>query len=583
MKKQSILIFSVIFLLLVQTPLFAQKRNKTKGNTIVSNQAEIDKRIKTEAIFLEGLQDRLLGNDIDAILKMKEVLRVDSKNAAACYELTRIYFEIGDMDNAEKYGNMSVKIDPSNEWYYIYLAETKAQKGDYQGASKVYESLIKAKPKEYDYYTDWAFMLSKQKKFKEAIEVYDQLEKKMGAPDPEIIFQKVNLMLNIPDYDGSILELKKLIQLEPEEFSYYGMMAEIYEVKKDYAKAIDAYQELLNIEPENADATVALANIYKEKGDEQKYNEIVTQLFSNKTVDLDSKILAFIPFIEAMIEDTTKGAETLKLADIILTTHPDDPKSITAKADVLLNLNRKEEAKNAYISATEKGDCPVTIWSQLLIVLSDMQDYKGIMEYGEKAMVKFPDNALLTFYYALGAIQEKKTAEAITALEKGIILENRNPQLLIQMYTTLGDSYSELKLYENADTIYEKALSLDPNNANVLNNYAYFLSVRNVKIEKAERMSKRSNLIEDKNPAFQDTYAWIMFQKGNYKDAKIWMEKAMGKNEINASSVLWEHYGDILYKLGEIDKALIYWNKALKSEPENETLLKTKIQTKSIP
>ncbi len=584
MKKIILYIVIFSFVCLNQHELLAQKKGKSsKGVTQDDTQAILDKRIKTEALFLEGLQARLLGNDLDAIDKMKQVLKIDAKNAAACYELTRIYFEMGDMDNAEKYGTTSIKLDPNNEWYYIYLAETKAQKGDFQGASKVYENLTKAKPKDFEYYNDWAFMLSKQNKFKEAIAVYDLLEKKMGGSDEELIFEKVNLLLNIGDFDRSIGEMQKLIKLDPREYSYYGMLAEIFEAKKDFPNAISAYEDLLKIDPENTDATVALAKIYQEKGDQVKYNEIISRLFRNKTLDIDSKILAFIPFIEEMIDDTTKGKETLRLADIILEAHPDDPKAITAKADVLLNLNQKEAAKAAYISATEKGDCPLTIWTQLLTVLSEMNDNAGIMVYGEKAMEKFPQEPILNFYYSIGAIQLKETKAAISSLEKGVALQNRNPQLLVQMYTTLGDLYSGIKEYEKADTIYEKALTIDPNNPTVLNNYAYFLSVRNIKIEKAERMSRKSNLLEDKNSAFQDTYAWILYQKGNYKEAKIWMEKAMGKNETLANGVLWEHYGDILFKLGDVDKAMIYWKKALEANPEDEDKLKEKIKTKSIP
>ena len=379
----------------------------------------------------------------------------------------------------------------------------------------------------------------------------------MGGSDEELIFEKVNLLLNIGDFDRSIGEMQKLIKLDPREYSYYGMLAEIFEAKKDFPNAISAYEDLLKIDPENTDATVALAKIYQEKGDQVKYNEIISRLFRNKSLDIDSKILAFIPFIEEMIDDTTKGKETLRLADIILEAHPDDPKAITAKADVLLNLNQKEAAKAAYISATEKGDCPLTIWTQLLTVLSEMNDNAGIMVYGEKAMEKFPQEPILNFYYSIGAIQLKETKAAISALEKGVALQNRNPQLLVQMYTTLGDLYSGIKEYEKADTIYEKALTIDPNNPTVLNNYAYFLSVRNIKIEKAERMSRKSNLLEDKNSAFQDTYAWILYQKGNY--------------------------GDILFKLGDLDKAMIYWKKALEANPEDEDKLKEKIKTKSIP
>lgn len=72
-KMKKIILYIVIFsfVCLNQHELLAQKKGKSsKGGTQYDTQAILDKRIKTEALFLEGLQARLLGNDLDAIDKM---------------------------------------------------------------------------------------------------------------------------------------------------------------------------------------------------------------------------------------------------------------------------------------------------------------------------------------------------------------------------------------------------------------------------------------------------------------------------------------------------------------------------------
>jgi Tfp pilus assembly protein PilF len=107
----------------------------------------------------------------------------------------------------------------------------------------------------------------------------------------------------------------------------------------------------------------------------------------------------------------------------------------------------------------------------------------------------------------------------------------------------------------------------------VLNNYAYYLSERNEQLEKADEMSKRSNALSPNQSTYEDTYAWILYKKGNFRDAKVWIEKAIN-NGAGTNGTILEHYGDIIYKLGEIDKAVEYWEKAKATGDHSELLVK---------
>ena len=72
------------------------------------------------------------------------------------------------------------------------------------------------------------------------------------------------------------------------------------------------------------------------------------------------------------------------------------------------------------------------------------------------------------------------------------------------------------------------------------------------------------------NATFLDTYAWVLYVKGKYKDAKKTMERAIGTGKANATH--FEHYGDILFKLGDIDAAVAQWEKARGLNANSETL-----------
>ena len=151
-----------------------------------------------------------------------------------------------------------------------------------------------------------------------------------------------------------------------------------------------------------------------------------------------------------------------------------------------------------------------------------------------------------------------------------------NKMLLLEFYSSLADSYHAIKEHKLSDEYYEKSLVIDSNNVLVLNNYAYYLSLRKINLEKAKKMSYKCNELEKDNGTYQDTYAWILYELADYEQAKIWMQKSLA-NGSDGSAVVVEHYGDILYKLGNIEGAILEWKKA-KNLGEASKFLDKKIE-----
>ena len=117
-----------------------------------------------------------------------------------------------------------------------------------------------------------------------------------------------------------------------------------------------------------------------------------------------------------------------------------------------------------------------------------------------------------------------------------------------------------MKEYEKSDVEFEEVIAIDPGNGFAMNNYSYYLSLRKQKLDVAEKYSKRSLEISPGNVSFLDTYGWILFQQGKYQEAKIYFEKALDKGGFNRPAIT-EHYGDVLFKLDQPDKAVEYWKK----------------------
>jgi Tfp pilus assembly protein PilF len=175
--------------------------------------------------------------------------------------------------------------------------------------------------------------------------------------------------------------------------------------------------------------------------------------------------------------------------------------------------------------------------------------------------------------------QLKKYDRAIRHLEAGRKFVVGNDKLLAQFWSSLGDGYHQQGENRKAYDAYEKALELEPDNSIVLNNYAYYLSLDGIELEKAEEMSKKAVELDPGNSANQDTYGWVLYKMGNYEEAEKWIGKAIADSE--AGAVVLEHYGDVLFKLGKQREAVKYWEKALK-EGEGSEFLERKVKDKTL-
>jgi tetratricopeptide (TPR) repeat protein len=156
----------------------------------------------------------------------------------------------------------------------------------------------------------------------------------------------------------------------------------------------------------------------------------------------------------------------------------------------------------------------------------------------------------------------KDEKDAVLYLETGLSLVSKEDvKLQLAFYSLLGDLYYKLDNRKKAYECYETVITVDPNNASVLNNYAYYLALENNDLPKATAMSLKTVQREPTNPVYLDTYAWILFLQKKYQSALDMIEMSIKYLE-NPSAVYYEHYGDILWFNNEKSQAADYWRKA---------------------
>ena len=163
-----------------------------------------------------------------------------------------------------------------------------------------------------------------------------------------------------------------------------------------------------------------------------------------------------------------------------------------------------------------------------------------------------------------------------------MIKSDTKKELASDIYSMLGDIYYKQNQAAKAFDAYEKSLEYTPTRSLTLNNYAYYLSLQKESLKKAEQMSYRAITAEANNPTYLDTYAWILYQEGRYEEARIYIDQAIRCYDTDSteevSGDIYEHAGDIYFRVGQPERAREFWNKALPLGVEKEAALRKKIK-----
>jgi tetratricopeptide (TPR) repeat protein len=73
---------------------------------------------------------------------------------------------------------------------------------------------------------------------------------------------------------------------------------------------------------------------------------------------------------------------------------------------------------------------------------------------------------------------------------------------------------------------------------------------------------KKTGAAEPESAAFIDSLGWVLFRKGKLQDARTELERAVKLHDGEIDPIVWDHLGDVMFRLGEKAKAKEDWKKA---------------------
>lgn len=552
-----------------------------KDNRTVMEDSVYQIKKKFDYFYLEALRLKESDKQGEAFNTLQYALKIDSTSAAALAMLANYYLYLQEDSLAAEALQKAVNYSPENYDYKTSLADVYRETGDFSKATQLYESLVAEQPEKPELHYYLSNLYLRQNEIDKAIQSLDALENVIGINEA-LTMQKYRLYLSMEDTKNAVNELEKLAAKNPSEIKYQILIGDFYLENGDPDTALTFYEKAHKIDPQNPYYIVSMANYYTQKGDTESAAKEIETALENQQLDVDSKISILGKYIDICISNEKELDSIDSMFKMLMEQYSQEKDLNLMYGQFLISQNKWEDARFQFQVVTEGDPENLLAWRLLMNIAIKEENMNEIIKICDSALAVFPGNSEFYFYKGLSYSQLKNYTEALAVFKEGIqYVQEDDDDWYSRFYAQMGDIYHMMNMKKESWQAYDKALEYDENNIYVLNNYAYFLSLDKEQLDKAERMSGKCIKMQPNNATYIDTYAWVLFQKANYSLAKFYIESAISNNGGNNSDIL-EHYGDILYKMGNTDMAVEQWEKALNAREEGEdtVLLKKKIENK---
>ena len=543
--------FSIlIFCLGIVMPLLAQAQ---------SNE-ELDR--KYDYYFHEATRLRIQKKYDASYDMLQHCLAIRPHSPSALYELAQYYIVLKQNERGTATMAEAVKYAPDNYWYAQGLANLYVQQNKLDEAAELLEEMAKCFPSKIDVTYSLLQVYSRQAKFDKSIELLDKLEVRFGKNE-QISMQKFAIYDQQGEDNKAMAELKSLADEFPTDYRYQVILGDAYLQKEKYQQAYDIYQQILKAEPDNAMAMYSLAAYYEQTGQTEKYDQQLNSVLLNRKVDSDTKADVMRRLIIRNESSHKDSTIVINLFDRIMEQEPDEAQLPLLYAQYLYSKDMKDKAVPVLNQVLQIEPTNTVARMTLLGEAVNKQDYDWVIDLCQTGTEANPDMLEFYYYLAVGYNQTQRTDSVVSVCQRALqhVTEDSESNVVSDFYAILGDAYHTKKMMPETYEAYEKALEYNSNNIMALNNYAYYLSLERRDLDRAEEMSYKTVKAEPNNATYLDTYAWILFEKANYEQAKIYIDQAL-QNDDSLSAEVLEHCGDIYFHTGDTTKAVEFWQKA---------------------
>ena len=539
-----------------------------------------------DRLYLDAVCRQIAGDSTaSALLERCHEMRPDA--AEVYYSLAHSYLKQGNDSLARVNMRRAAELQPDNDNYLENVAETYIDQREYDRAIEAYEQLYAHHRDRSDVLELLVRLYNAKKDYPKMLSTIDRMEQADG-PSEEISLMRMGIYEQQGDKKNAYRILHALTNDHPNEPSYKVMLGNWLMQHDRKSEAYNWFKSALEDDKQNEFALNSLYDYYRSMGDDTKARQLRDNILFSPQTDIKTKLSMLQQAIrENEQEQGGDSTAVLALFDKIMLTTPRNAELSNLKAMYMRVKKMPQDSINAAYAHTLSFE-PDNLSARLTLTQNKWEEKKWneVVDLCDKGIQYTPEE--LTYYYfmALAYIQQDEDQKAYEACKRGLNEIDLNKadeperNMASDMYGIIGDMSYTNQNYDEAFSAYEKAITIYPDNIQVLNNYAYYLSQQNTQLDHAAEMSLRTLKEEPTNATYLDTYAWILFLQKRYDEAKAYVDLTL-QNSKNPDKVLLEHAGDIYLMAGDKEKAVSYWKQAIEAGG-NKASLERKIKTRKL-
>lgn len=550
-----------------------------------------ESRRKLTYYYLAAQHQKSLDNFAAMHDLLRHCIEISPNDPAANFDLALTHFTLGEDSLGLMRIKTAVKNDPHNPWYLEILASTYIElyhKPD--EAIPILEELSKQQSKRTDILGQLFQLYKINGRTQDAINALDRIQLLQGN-STRIASQKYALYLDLGDTIQAFNQLKSLCDEFPYDATCLLLLGDQYMSVNKTDSALAAYAKVEHIDPQNIMLQTSRLQYHLLTGDTIRFRQMRDSVAINENADLSLRINALGSVAREGLQDSTFRTHAEEIFGKVLSNEKPPVQFLQ------LYLTYKAYTGNAdeetLISIMERilqvDPSNMETLTEMLQFYVEKDDFIRVGELCQNALIYHPGELEFHYFLGLSLAQQEKKHEAIEALTTAVRQsdEESRPDMMGDIYALLGDIHHKLGNVKESFAAYDSCLVYSPDNAMCLNNYAYYLSLKNEQLDKAEKMSYQAIKAAPGNKTYLDTYAWALFMQADYTTARIYMDRVVDPAQTDStliadeeiSSVLLEHAGDIYAQCEQTEQAIRLWKLALlKSEDKKNALLKRKIK-----
>ena len=487
---------------------------------------------KFDYIFQEAMRQKL-ANKYDAAIDLFDYCRqLDPYSGAVLYELSELYRYVKNDSLAIQSLEFACKLYPENYWYKNKLVSFYLEQRRTDEALKNVEDMARLFPEKGEVLGMLLELYENKNDYANMVKVLDKIEVKEGKSE-QLSMEKFRLFLQMNDEKRAFEEMENLADEYPNDLRYQVVIGDLYLDAGKKEEALKQYKMVEAQDSTNMTLLLSMANFYHQEGDEARYQEYISKVLTNKDVDDVTRVRMLGVLVRENLDTHADSTYLLALFDKVLQEPQEHADILELKVRYMVTKNMPiSEVKPVLHQMLDIDPENDMARQQLLAYAIEENDTLGIVNVCKPAVDYNAEDPVFYYYLGVAYFQMQEKEKAAEAFRSGLNhvenSDNENKlQLCVNMYALLGDIYHQLGQDDKAFQAYDSCLVYKKNDAMVLNNYAYYLSLKKKDLQRAEEMSRLSNELEPDNATYLDTYAWVLFQQKRYDEAKQYMDKVV--------------------------------------------------------